>query len=85
MVNRTYAHKPSSHHLLNIKTNVSVFCLCTVGMYMITMTLAAISLPQTPGKAVGEKHLPGPEASSGERQMQMNNSADVQLAELSQT
>lgn len=51
---------------------------------MITMTLVAISLPQAPGEAVGEKHLPGPEASRGERQMQMNNSADVQLARLSQ-
>lgn len=61
-----------------------MFCLCTVGMYMITMTLVAISLPQAPGEAVGEKHLLGPEASRGERQMQMNNSADVQLAELSQ-
>lgn len=83
MVNSTYAHKHSSHHLLNLKTNGGVFFLCTVGLYMITVTLVAISLPQAPGEAVEEKHLPGPEASRGERQMQMNNSADVQLAELS--
>lgn len=61
-----------------------MFCLCTLGVYMITMTLVAISLPQASGEAVRQKHLPGPEASRGERQMQMNNSADVQLAGLSQ-
>lgn len=59
-----------------------MFYLCTVGVYIITMTLVAISLPQAPGEPVGKKHLPGPGASREERHMQMNNSADVQLAEL---